>query len=45
MADTVDVMASVEKMLANEKSMTSAMPKAAAGYELDLNEGAISLSH
>jgi len=34
-------MASVEKMLANEKSMSSAMPKSTAAYEFDLNDGVV----
>jgi len=42
--ETADVMASVEKMLASEKTTMQSLPKAAAHHEFDLNEGIVSVS-
>ena len=44
MAESFDVMASVEKMLASEKTTLKSMPKAAANFEFDLNEGVVTVS-
>jgi hypothetical protein len=39
-----EVMASVEKMLQNEKQVIKATPKVQAAAEFDLNEGVVSTS-